>query len=253
MGVQQERGKDCMNYIKELLFPRRCAVCDNIVGIGEKICTTCEEKVELIRGAWCCKCGKPLEEEQREYCYDCEHRKHYYTRGRAVFAYDSIAQSIYRFKYCGRQEYAEYYGYTVAEYLQGEKEMRQAQALIPVPLHPARKRKRGYNQAFLIAKALGKEWGIPVRDDLIVKTRNIKPLKLLNPSERQNYLKKAFKIVQNDVKLKKIIIIDDIYTTGSTIDAVSREFLEAGVKEIYFITLAAGKGLQAASNSLNIR
>ncbi len=246
-----ERGKDCMNYIKELLFPRRCPICDKIVKIGRKICEPCEEKTEFISGAWCCKCGKPLEEDRREYCYDCEHKKHYYTRGRAVFAYDSIAQSIYRFKYCNRQEYAEYYGQMTARCLNAEKEMQQAQALVPVPLHAARKRKRGYNQALLLAKALSREWGIPVRDNLIVRIRKIKPLKLLNPLERQNNLKKAFKMVQNDVKLKKIIIIDDIYTTGSTIDAVAKEFLEAGVTEIYFITLAAGKGVQAVSQAVS--
>lgn len=232
-----------MNYIKELLFPRRCPVCDGVVKFGgERICRACEGKLIPVSEPWCCKCGKPLRQEEQEYCLDCTRRKHAFLRGRAVFTYDSIASSIYRFKYQGRQEYAECYGELAASVLCGEKQLREADVLIPVPLHKKRQKKRGYNQAALFAKALGKMWGIPVREDLVMREKNTKPLKQFNPSQRQNNLKKAFKLMQNDVKLNTIIIVDDIYTTGSTIDAVARVFLEAGVNKIYFVTLAVGKG-----------
>ena len=95
----------------------------------------------------------------------------------------------------------------------------------------------------MFARALGKEWGIPVREDLVVRGRDTQPLKQLNPAQRQNNLKRAFKIIQNDVKLNTIIIVDDIYTTGSTIDAISMEFSRHGVHTVYFITLAVGKGI----------
>lgn len=245
--------KDCMNIIKELLFPRRCPVCDGIIKIrvgnrkqGEKgwnkICPQCMEKLIPVQEPWCLKCGKPLSEEPREYCHDCSRGKHVFTRGRAVFTYDSVAASLYRFKYGERQEYAECYGALAAEILKDDTGLQQAQAMIPVPLHPARLRKRGYNQAALFARALGEAWGIPVYENLVVRCKNTQPLKQLNPTERQNNLKKAFKIVQNDVKLNTILIVDDIYTTGSTIDAVARVFSEAGVHTIYFVTLAVGKG-----------
>lgn len=241
--MQSERGKDCMNYIKELLFPRRCPVCDGVVKFNrEKICGACKEKLVPVKEPWCCKCGKPLQQKEQEYCRDCIRGRHVFTRGRAVFTYDSIAASIYRFKYQGRQEYGECYGELASSVLAEEKQLRKADALIPVPLHKKRQRKRGYNQAALFAKALGAEWGIPVREDLVMRQKNTKPLKQFNPSERQNNLKKAFKLMQNDVKLNTIIIVDDIYTTGSTIDAVAGVFLEAGVHRIYFVTLAVGKG-----------
>jgi len=245
-----------MNYIKELLFPRRCPVCDKIVkqrgksskvkrqpfGFENNICNCCVDKFVPVREPWCCKCGKPLKKEEQELCKDCSRKSHVYTRGRAVFTYDSVAASLYRFKYAGRQEYAGYYGEMAATYLADEIAFRQAQALIPVPLHPVRQRKRGYNQAGLFAKALGDAWNIPVYENLVVRCRNTKPLKQLNPLQRQNNLKKAFKIVQNDVKLNTIIIVDDIYTTGSTIDAVAGVLSEAGVNKIYFVTLAVGNG-----------
>ena len=232
-----------MNYLKELLFPGRCAVCDEIVKIGQnKVCGKCRDVFVPIEEPWCMKCGKQLTNVRDEYCGDCTKRTHLFTRGRAVFSYDSVAASLYRFKYQGRQEYAGYYGECAASILEREKMFKYADALIPVPLHYTRQRKRGYNQAELFAKELGKHWNIPVRSDLVIRQKKTIPLKQLNPAQRQNNLKKAFKLMQNDVKLKTIIIVDDIYTTGSTIDSVAELFLQNGVRNIFFITLAVGKG-----------
>ena len=235
-------------YGRELLFPRRCPVCDRPVkGLGRLCCESCKDRLEPVTGAWCLKCGKPLstagEKGTDGYCHDCSRGEHCFTRGRSVFTYDSAALSLYRFKYGGRQEYADYYGTAAACMLREEESFREADALVPVPLHPSRQKKRGYNQAKVFADALSKHLGVPVREDLVIRCRKTEPMKLLNPADRQNNLKKAFKIARNDVKLKTIILIDDIYTTGSTIDAVSRVFLEQGVHKIYFVTLAVGKGI----------
>ena len=119
----------------------------------------------------------------------------------------------------------------------------QPDALIPVPLHRKRLEKRGYNQAALLAQAVGRYSGVPVNEGLLVRVRNTAPLKLQNPSERQNNLKKAFNIGENDVKLNTTVIIDDIFTTGSTIDEAARVLKAAGIQKIYFITLACGAGL----------
>ena len=119
----------------------------------------------------------------------------------------------------------------------------QAQALIPVPIHKERRRKRGYNQAELLADRLGKRMGIPVRNDLIVRCKKTIPQKNLKGAERENNLKRAFKIRRNDVKLSTIIIIDDIYTTGSTVDEMAEMLGQLGIDKIYVLTLAIGKGI----------
>lgn len=108
---------------------------------------------------------------------------------------------------------------------------------------PREGEKRGYNQAALLAAELGKQLDIPVLTGFVERTRNTRPQKELEGAKRQNNLKKAFKIVQNDVKLNTIVIIDDIYTTGSTIDAVAQACREAGVKHVYFAALAIGRGM----------
>lgn len=189
------------------------------------------------------KCGKELEDEETEYCSDCMRHRHLFDSGRAVFAYKSMSDSIYRFKYKGRQEYAAYYAECMAGRLGEWIVRRKPDALVPVPIHASKRHLRGYNQAELLAKGLGRILHIPVETNLIKRMRKTSPMKDLSVSERQNNLKRAFKICRNDVKLNTIIIIDDIYTTGSTIDALSYELRSAGVGHIYFVTLAIGKGL----------
>jgi len=117
------------------------------------------------------------------------------------------------------------------------------QALVPVPLHKKKKRKRGYNQAQVLAEELSRIWQLPVLDDLVVRVKNTRPMKEIEGTERQNNLKKAFKLGKNDVKLNTIIIIDDIYTTGSTVDAVAKVCREGGIDNVYVLSVSIGHGL----------
>ena len=154
-----------------------------------------------------------------------------------------MADSISRFKYGGRTEYASFYGRELYEKKRQWLMAIRPQALVPVPVHASRKRKRGYNQAELIARELSACSGIPVNTALIRRERKTRPLKALSQTERQNNLKRAFKICQNDVKLKTIVIIDDIYTTGSTVDEMARVLAGAGVTRVYFMALTIGRGI----------
>ena len=104
-------------------------------------------------------------------------------------------------------------------------------------------RSRGYNQAQLVAAELSKLTGIPIYDNVVRRVRKTLPQKELTAQERQNNLKKAFNISADVVKLNKTILVDDIYTTGSTLDAVALELKRHGVETVYFITLCIGEGL----------
>ena len=231
------------NLLLELIFPRRCAVCDTILPWGQKeLCDGCKMKIQYCTGPLCFKCGKSVKEEE-EYCYDCRNKIHHFKQGAALFPYEYIRHSLYRFKYSGRTEYAYFYGRHMAWRMEEKRRVWKPQALVPVPLYKKKKQKRGYNQAELIAKELSKWWKLPVITDLVVRTKNTRPMKEIIGTDRQNNLKKAFKLGTNDVELNTIIIIDDIYTTGSTIDAVSKVCYEAGITNIYFLTVSIGYGL----------
>lgn len=224
-------------------YPRRCPVCDDPVKPWNAlICRECKSVPVYIEPPFCMKCGKHLSAEETEYCRDCSEHRHLFDNGRAVFSYRSISDSIARFKYMGRQEYAAFYTACMADRLSGFISDCAAQALIPVPLHRSRQQRRGYNQAERLARELSTLTGIPVLSDWVIRAKKTAPMKDLSAQERENNLKRAFKIRQNDVKLNTVIIIDDIYTTGSTMDAMSRELRKAGVERIYFMTLAIGKG-----------
>lgn len=229
--------------ILQAVYPRHCPVCDGIVRQrGEKICLECMDRLKLLTPPWCMRCGIKTEEGE-EYCRDCRERKHLYERGRALYEYDSAAESIYRFKYAGRREYADFFGEQIADYLGDFIRDIRPDGFVPIPLHRRRKAGRGYNQAGLLAEAVGRRMGIPVYHRLLVRVKDTVPQKKLNREERQNNLKKAFNMPENDVKLKTILVFDDIYTTGATIDEAARALKAAGAERIYFITLACGAGV----------
>jgi ComF family protein len=227
--------------VLNLLFPRRCPICDEPVRIGEGLaCAACLPRISYLGEPTCLKCGKNSAGDA-EFCPDCAERSHHFDRGIALFEYQSIAGAVYRFKYSGRQEYAEFFGAEISQKLADDIRRLKPDCLIPVPIHKKRLRSRGYNQAAELAKVISRHLSIPVDDKLVKRIKVTAPLKNLNLKERQNNLKKAFKIIRNDVKLDRVIIIDDIYTTGSTIDAMAKELRNIGVSKIYFVALSIGK------------
>lgn len=232
-----------LNRLVNLLFPLRCPVCDGIVPSGDgKICRTCRRKIQYVLEPRCQKCGRQLSDDAKFFCTACERMQHIFDRGIALYDYQSMKRSIYRFKYKKRCEYAAFYAEEIYSRLKNEILRMDADAIIPVPLHKTRQKNRGYNQAELIAVHLSRLTGIPVKNDLVKRIRNTVPQKQLDVSGRQNNLKKAFNIKPNVVKLNKAILIDDIYTTGSTLDAVAKELKCRGVGTVYFISLCIGEG-----------
>lgn len=224
-------------------------MCDSVLKSGEKynVCMSCAEKIKYIKEPYCKKCGKPLEKEYEEYCGDCTGKATSFEYGRAVFSYNMyIRESISRFKYHGRKEYAEFYADRMYECCSDWIKKILPDALIPVPIHKKRYNKRGYNQSELIADKLGALCGTPVLSDYILRQKNTRPQKELTPVERENNLKNAFVITKKAKELYKavncVIIIDDIYTTGSTIEACSHILKENGVSTVYFLCVSIGMG-----------
>ena len=115
--------------------------------------------------------------------------------------------------------------------------------IIPIPLHPARKRKRGYNQAEILAEELGCLLHIPVRKDVLYRIRKTRPQKSLNDTERIRNLKGAFAVSGKETVKAKVLIVDDIYTTGSTIRRCAKMLRLAGAEKVYFLTISIGQGL----------
>lgn len=225
----------------DMIFPRRCPVCDDAVDMpGRLICAECEDVFKEINEPYCLKCGRPLRDDPLPECSECTGKKQGFKRGRAVFEYDEeLKESIYRFKYGGRREYADHYASCMERSLGDWIRSLKPDALVPIPLHKSRLRERGYNQAALLAEGLGHKLGIPVDEGVLIRDSKTAVQKGLGASERQNNLKKALKIGSDVVKLKNIVLIDDIYTTGSTMNSAAFCLQDAGVENVYFAVLGA--------------
>lgn len=256
------------NAVYDLLFPPRCILCDDLMEQGQgQIHPNCRNKLYPVSGAVCLHCGRPVVSEKYEFCYDCArkeecHRKKEDTfrQGKSLYLYKGqIKQTMYRFKYSNKREYASFFAERAMESYGDWLEKIDVDAVIPVPMYKRKERKRGYNQAAEFARALihvmeldrstkqkekkaGKK--IPVYDErAMLRVKNTRPMKELNDLERKNNLRNAFQVTENNVKYRKVLLVDDIYTTGSTADAVSRELLEAGVSEVFFLSICIGKGV----------
>lgn len=239
----ENKIKRTLFLIADFVLPAKCPVCDRIQPPGRSNCPECNQTVKKVRSAYCMRCGKPLSDETKITCTDCKIDTNLIERGRVVFEYGSVAGLLYKLKYSARFDYARYLGEEAAKVIEEEREEWKPDCIVPVPLHPNRKLERGYNQVEEVAKHIKRVTNIPVRTDLVRRVIDTKPLKYQSSDSRRNNLKNAFKLVRNDVKLESIIILDDFYTTGSTIQAVALELKRLGVQKIYFVTLAAGKGM----------
>ena len=164
-------------------------------------------------------------------------------KGRAVFVYQgAVIGSMHRLKYGNRRDFAATFAKEAYE-MHGDWIRRIApQALIPVPLHPKRRRERGYNQAELLAETLSDLTGIPVEKKMLLRKVNKRPQKQLSAGERKNNLKNAFQMSKKRVQLVKVLLIDDIYTTGSTVDAAAQTLMAAGIKKVYGLWIWIGGG-----------
>lgn len=237
-----------IRYLRELIYPRRCPICENIVlPKGNKICPTCRKKLTYVEEPCCKRCGKPIAEEMQEYCFDCYRKQFHYDFGIALLVYDqTMKASITAFKFHGKKEYADFYVEEMAERL-GEKILeRKPDVFVPVPIHKKKRQVRGFNQAELLAAGLSKMLGIPMDSKLLLRTKNTIPQKQLNDKERLKNLECAFMVSAPNYGEKKtyrhIMLVDDIYTTGSTIEACSRVLLTSQAAKISFVSLCIGKG-----------
>ncbi|MFG6329160.1 MAG: ComF family protein [Lachnospiraceae bacterium] len=248
MSKYVKYGKETLRFLARFIYPERCPVCGKVIPAAADygICSSCTGKAELVKSPFCMKCGKPLG-NNGEFCMDCMKKETSFICGRAVFVYNKyMKKSMESFKYYGRAEYARFYAGQMFEVYGRWIESISPDALIPVPVHINRMLDRGYNQAGIIADILGELTGIQVIHNLLIRRKDTVPQKELSYKERRDNLYKAFDIVKQTRELyqdvKCVIIIDDIYTTGSTIEECSYVLKCAHIESIYFLCTCIGKG-----------
>ena len=204
------------------------------------ICPECAGDLRPIQGARCYKCGKPVSEEE-EYYRDCKAAPGAFDQGRGIFLYDDrMKYSIMKYKYFGCREYSRFYGKAMYLYGRDLLALWQPQMIVPVPLYWRKQKIRGFNQAELMARELSRYTGIPVNTRLLKKNHATRSQKKLDAAGRKQNLREAFQVVGNPAG-KSILLIDDVYTTGSTMDVLARALLGKGASHVFFLTLCIGR------------
>lgn len=230
-----------------LLFPPRCPLCDRVVDVRfPGICGSCRSMQEslglLVKEPACKKCGKPLEDSTEEYCADCRKKPHSFRQGRAAWVYRGPCKSaLYRFKYGNRRCYAPVLAQELWKSCGGWVKRKAPDVIVPVPLHRKKQRERGYNQAALLSGELSRLCGIPVREGLLYRKVYTRPLKELSEGQRHRELKHAFRVHTRGGIPERVLLVDDIYTTGSTADVCAFALREAGVEEVYVLCMCIGR------------
>lgn len=232
-----------MNLIKkilELLYPHTCCFCGK--AHVEGICEECREEIVDIQEPRCKACGKPILSEEKEYCADCERQPIYYEQGKNLWVHKGkVSRSIYQFKYHNRRIYGKTYALELfrryGTYIKAWK----IDVILPIPIHVKRRRKRGYNQTEIIAKELAMLTGIPMDLESVKRIQDTRPQKELDQRERRQNLQKAFVLKKIAESPRRILLIDDIYTTGATINAVAKLLSEKEGSKVWFLTISIGQ------------
>ena len=233
--------KRLKNLIFESIYPKgyKC------FGCGEELsentlycfCNDCISKLPFNNGKICVKCSEPIG-GMGEYCIHCKNIKPYFKKNVSVFLYKHPIDSMIRkLKYDNRKYYAD----TLSNFIAGEVSKMDINFdyVIPVPMLPKRQKRRGYNQAELLCVSLKNNLMLNVDAGILIKNRDTRSQARLTRSERIENLENAFTVTdKSKIKGKIILLVDDVFTTGTTINECSKTLLDAGAKDVYSITLA---------------
>jgi len=217
----------------DFLFPRWCVGCGRE---GNFICPSCRQSLHRIIPPLCPKCGRP--QSSAILCSNCVGWQAEVDGIRSPFQFDgAIRQAIHQLKYGNIRALAELLAQWLNDYLVSNPVP--GEVLVPVPLHHERLRERGYNQSGLLAKELGKLTNLPVVDDCLIRQRYAPPqARTSTVDERRSNVANAFLCRDRRLEGKQVLLIDDVSTSGSTLDACAQALKEAGATTVWGLVLA---------------
>jgi len=228
--------------VASLLYPPSCTICAASVDLDEYLCHECEAKISRIVPPFCAKCSEPFDGAITTSfaCANCAHRTlHFEAAVSAYRARGIVRHVILNFKY-GRQIHLRHLvvRWLVAALDDERIRERRFDAIVPVPLHPARQRERGFNQAGVLAEWLSTHMAVPLRP-VLQRIRYTTTQTAFDRSERMQNLRGSFRLRKNaDVRRLRVLLIDDVLTTGSTLSECARTLKKAGAQSVYAATAA---------------
>ncbi|MCL2576912.1 MAG: ComF family protein [Defluviitaleaceae bacterium] len=232
--------KEAMKALLDWVYPPVCISCRTLLPLNESrrfICEPCENLFEPIITPFCEKCGAPTQVESK-HCASCFGKNFIFEQNRAAFTYDELIRDLlHQMKFHNKKRVAQGLGLFWAMQF-SQKDLQEDFTLVPMPMHQKKQRERGFNQAEILTAALSKKLGYPM-ENILIRTHDTPPQAGLHPSQRAENVKDVFAIRKNEiVEGKKIILTDDIFTTGSSLNECAKTLKNAGASKILCMTLA---------------
>jgi competence protein ComFC len=245
---------EASDAVVSVLFPAGCRICDKLLARASRvpICDKCLDSFEAPAEKKCEVCGQALgwftqREGEPLVCRACQQKTYAFERARSYGIYDGpLVRAMLLLKWERMDPLGAWFGERLAEMVRGDSVLLAADVVVPVPLHRDRERHRGYNQASLISKPLARKLGLPHKVVLLMRTRPRPDKQVLSLEERWESVRGAFATRPgSQVDNKRVLLVDDVMTTGATLDACARALLESGAKSVLGLTVA-----RAARNPL---
>ena len=221
----------------EILFPSRCVGCGRR---GASFCPACLSAISHVPPNLCFRCGEPGANPASGLCARCRRSETALDGGFSVgYSAGALRQAIHRLKYDGQSRLAEPLASLLTDWWAGRRLT--VDLIVPVPLHPARQRDRGYNQSALLARRLAAHTALPCSEDAVLRCRNTRPQVGLGAAERWQNVDGAFRAEPTLVAGLRVLLLDDVRTTGSTLEASARALRDAGAATVWALTVARAR------------
>ncbi|HPH60866.1 MAG: ComF family protein [Candidatus Cloacimonetes bacterium] len=229
------RWNAILGSVDKLLFPPVCLACNSPVDTAaDVLCAECRERLLPIRENYCDKCGAPLENYR---CEACSHLAYEFDYARSAFVFKAPVQElVHHLKYDALRSPAVFFSQALLSMPASKRFRGNFDLVTAVPLHRVRERERGYNQSELLGRALAFELGIPFAQP-VLRHQNTRSQTNLSRQARLDNLSGAFALRRNaDVAGKRIIVVDDVFTTGTTVNEVSHVLKAGGASRVAVLT-----------------
>lgn len=237
--------KNWINGLADLVYPVNCLICRTYLGSKRynSICEKCLNKLDKNLPPFCAKCGGNLKENEQSQgiCLTCQKRNYHFKRAWSPTLYqDTMEDLIHMFKYRNKPQLAKPLSQIMIDFINNYNlHLKGFDMLVAVPLHPSRLREREYNQAQLLAQNISQSLSIPLSEGNLERLKPTSPQSNLSAQKRWDNVANAFRLkYPRDFKDQRILLIDDLLTTGATCSEVARILNEASVNSVYVLTLA---------------
>lgn len=232
-----------LNCLADVVFPPQCMACGTVLRERKwSFCPDCFSQIEFIHSPLCVLCGQPFSEpgENDHLCGACLPAAPAFSVARALGQYDKVLMDvIHRFKYGGKTSLGERLGEFMAECSYPSLMIADYSLVMPVPLHPRRLRQRGFNQALILARGISRRFSLHLDFLSLKRIVFTEPQVGLGKERREHNIRGAFQVADaGRIKGEKIILVDDVYTTGSTVKECARTLMQNKAEQVAVLTLA---------------